>query len=347
MVVVLVLLAILAVLGGRSSPEAETTRIVAKIPIGAGSCVAIGVGSRVLVSTNRAAVVRIDPRRNRVVGRAISVGNFPCGLAVGAGSLWVDTYGENLVERVNLRSGKVVKRIRVGFRPWDVIFAAGSVWVYGGLRFLQVLSIAPVFPLVVARVAQHAGGAAIGVINSARIGAGFLGPVVATTLLTWTSPAAVYALLAAVTVVLRVVFRILFGGQEVGHVLLALPEVPLPGWAAGVRLLGPVTSEAVLAGLYDGLRLAAIILCVGAANSLANPTRLLKSLPGALYEIGVAVVVALTYAPNLIADVQRLRAARRLRRRPELHHCARLRLSDPQRARRQRPCRARDQLLVH
>ena len=86
-----------------------------------------------------------------------------------------------------------------------------------------------------------------------------------------------YAMLAALTVVLRVVFRVIFGGQEVGRVLLVLPEVPLPAWAAGVRLLGPVTSEALLAGLYDGLRLAAIILCVGAANSLANPKRLLAS----------------------------------------------------------------------
>ena len=91
-----------------------------------------------------------------------------------------------------------------------------------------------------------------------------------------------YLWLAALTVVLRVVFRILFGGQEVGHVLLALPEVPLPDWAAGVRLLGPVTSEALLAGLYDGMRLAAIIVCVGAANSLANPKRLLASVPPAL-----------------------------------------------------------------
>ena len=56
---------------------------------------------------------------------------------------------------------------------------------------------------------------------------------------------------------------------------------------------------------------------MGAANALANPARLLKSLPGALYEMGVAVVVALTFAPNLIADVQRLRAARRLRGRPD------------------------------
>lgn len=122
-----------------------------------------------------------------------------------------------------------------------------------------------------------------------------------------------YALLAAVTVVLRVVFRILFGGQEVGHVLLDLPEIPLPAWAAGVRLLGPVTSEAVLAGLYDGLRLAAVILCVGAANSLANPKRLLASVPPALYEIGTALVVAVTIFPQLADSARRVRAAQALR----------------------------------
>ncbi|KQV66012.1 cobalt ABC transporter permease [Nocardioides sp. Root122] len=122
-----------------------------------------------------------------------------------------------------------------------------------------------------------------------------------------------YALLAAVTVVARVVFRILFGGQEVGHVLLDLPEVPLPDWAAGIRLLGPVTSEALLAGLYDGLRLAAIILCVGAANSLANPKRLLASVPPALYEIGTAMVVAVTIFPQLADSARRVRAAQALR----------------------------------
>ena len=122
-----------------------------------------------------------------------------------------------------------------------------------------------------------------------------------------------YVLLAALTVVLRVVFRIIFGGQEVGHVLLALPEVPLPDWAAGVRLLGPITSEALLAGLYDGLRLATIILCVGAANSLANPKRLLASVPPALYEIGTALVVAVTIFPQLADSARRVRAAQALR----------------------------------
>lgn len=122
-----------------------------------------------------------------------------------------------------------------------------------------------------------------------------------------------YVLLAALTVVLRVVFRILFGGQEYGHVLVPLPEVPLPDWAAGVRLLGPITSEALLAGLYDGLRLGAIILCVGAANSLANPKRLLASVPPALYEIGTALVVAVTIFPQLADSARRVRAAQALR----------------------------------
>jgi energy-coupling factor transport system permease protein len=122
-----------------------------------------------------------------------------------------------------------------------------------------------------------------------------------------------YAMLAAYTVLFRVVFRIIFGGQEIGHVLLELPEVPLPDWAAGIRLLGPVTSEAVLAGLYDGLRLATIILCVGAANSLANPKRLLASVPPALYEIGAALVVAVTIFPQLADSARRVRAAQALR----------------------------------
>jgi len=73
----------------------------------------------------------------------------------------------------------------------------GSVWGYGTLRFLQVLCITPVFPLVVARIAQHGSGRVIGVINSARIGAGFLGPVAATTMLAWAPASAVYIILAA------------------------------------------------------------------------------------------------------------------------------------------------------
>jgi energy-coupling factor transport system permease protein len=61
------------------------------------------------------------------------------------------------------------------------------------------------------------------------------------------------------------------------------------------------------------MRLATMLVCVGAANTLANPKRLLASLPPALYEIGTAVVIALSLFPQLAESVQRVRRARRLR----------------------------------
>jgi DHA1 family multidrug resistance protein-like MFS transporter len=78
--------------------------------------------------------------------------------------------------------------------------ATGNIWSFGVLRFLQVLCIAPVFPLSVAAIAQRASGEAIGFVNSARIGAAFIGPVVATTLLSAMPPAAVYLVLAGLGV---------------------------------------------------------------------------------------------------------------------------------------------------
>ncbi|MGW4690571.1 energy-coupling factor transporter transmembrane protein EcfT [Streptomyces sp. NPDC004244] len=116
---------------------------------------------------------------------------------------------------------------------------------------------------------------------------------------------------------LRLVFSVLLGSPIPGtHLLFTLPEVPLPAWAQGIRFGGRVTAEQLVFAFYDGAKLAALLVCVGAANALANPARLLKSLPAALYEAGVAVVVAMTFAPNMVADVARLRTARRLRGRP-------------------------------
>jgi energy-coupling factor transport system permease protein len=106
---------------------------------------------------------------------------------------------------------------------------------------------------------------------------------------------------------------VLLGGGYGETVLVDLPRVPLPHWAAGVTLLGPVTTESLLGGLYDGMRLATIIICVGAANALANPRRMLASLPPALYEVGTAIVIALSLFPQLAESVQRVRRARRLR----------------------------------
>ncbi|MEU3193991.1 energy-coupling factor transporter transmembrane component T [Streptomyces sp. NPDC006992] len=134
----------------------------------------------------------------------------------------------------------------------------------------------------------------------------------------WARSYTAFLKLGLLVLTIRLVFAFLLGSPIPGsHVLVELPEVPLPDWARGVRIGGRVTAEGMVFALYDGLKLATLLVCVGAANALANPARLLKSLPGALYEAGVAVVVAMTFAPHLVADVRRLRAARRLRGRDD------------------------------
>ncbi|MCX5197035.1 energy-coupling factor transporter transmembrane protein EcfT [Streptomyces sp. NBC_00249] len=133
----------------------------------------------------------------------------------------------------------------------------------------------------------------------------------------WARSYGAFVKLGLFVIGLRLVFSVLLGSPIPGtHLLFTLPEVPLPSWAQGVRFGGRVTAEQLVFAFYDGAKLATLLICVGAANALANPARLLKSLPAALYEVGVAVVVAMTFAPNMVADVARLRTARRLRGRP-------------------------------
>lgn len=129
----------------------------------------------------------------------------------------------------------------------------------------------------------------------------------------WALAFRMYLVLGAFVVVTRVLYRVLLAGGDGTTVLFTLPEIPLPHWAVGITLLGPVSLESILAGAFDGLRLATMIVCVGAANALANPRRLLRSLPSALYEVGTAVVVAVTVFPQLVESLQRVRRARRLR----------------------------------
>ena len=133
----------------------------------------------------------------------------------------------------------------------------------------------------------------------------------------WARAFRLFLLLGLVVLTIRFVAQILFGMPIGTPVLFTLPEVALPRWAAGITLGGPVTGPSVLAAFADGARLAVMLALIGAANTLANPKRLLASLPAALYEVGVAVVVALSFAPSLIVAVGRVREARRLRGRTD------------------------------
>jgi energy-coupling factor transport system permease protein len=125
----------------------------------------------------------------------------------------------------------------------------------------------------------------------------------------WARAFRLYLWLGAFIVLVRVVLHVLVGFKFGEHRLWSLPSVELPG----ITLLGPVYLEGLLAAAAEGLRLAAIIACIGAANALANPKRLLRAVPGALHEVGTAVVIAVTVAPQLAESVQRVRRARVLR----------------------------------
>ncbi len=129
----------------------------------------------------------------------------------------------------------------------------------------------------------------------------------------WARAFRLYAVLGGFIVGLRIVLHVLVGLKWGQTVVLPLPLIELPSWTAGINLLGDVRLEGLLAATFEGLRLAVMILCIGAANALADPKRLLAALPGALQEIGTAIVVAISVAPQLAESVRRVHRARLLR----------------------------------
>ena len=129
----------------------------------------------------------------------------------------------------------------------------------------------------------------------------------------WARSYTAFLKLALLVIVVRILFQVLLSaGSQGPTVLFTLPEVPLPA-SSGLKLGGVVSLEAFLQAFYEGLQLATILCCVGAANALGSARRLLRYVPGALYEVGVASVIALTFAPQLVTDATRVRQAHRLR----------------------------------
>ncbi|MEX1209442.1 MAG: energy-coupling factor transporter transmembrane component T [Candidatus Nanopelagicales bacterium] len=129
----------------------------------------------------------------------------------------------------------------------------------------------------------------------------------------WARSFGFFLKLGLVVIAIRVLFQAIVAAPIGTTILVTLPSFTLPEIMAGVRLGGPITAESLIAALYDGMRLATILICIGAANSLASPARLLKAVPSALYEFGLSIVIAVTFAPQLVTDLDRIRSARRLR----------------------------------
>jgi hypothetical protein len=118
-----------------SMPPGSEGAIVARIrlPVPAFS-VATGEGL-VWALTRRpaAAVWRIDPRSNRVVGEPTRLPVDPWSIAVGAGSVWVTPNGaDGRLLRINPRTGRI--GVRISARPvyFGSVLAVGAGFVWTG-----------------------------------------------------------------------------------------------------------------------------------------------------------------------------------------------------------------------
>ncbi|WP_292906234.1 ATP-binding cassette domain-containing protein [Microbacterium sp.] len=122
--------------------------------------------------------------------------------------------------------------------------------------------------------------------------------------------------LAAIFVVARVVYRVLFHGADgSGVVLLPLPAVRLPAPFSWVTLLGPVTIDGLWGAVLSALPIAAVILLFGLLNALFDISRAFGLLArrGPLRGIARALAVAWSTLPGLGQAVRTVHTAQRLR----------------------------------
>ena len=129
----------------------------------------------------------------------------------------------------------------------------------------------------------------------------------------WSGAFALSAKLALSIIAIRIAIAILIGVPMPGTVLFQIPEIRLPSWMVGIRIGGPVTSQRLSTAVTEALMIATLILLCGAASSLASPHRLIRSLPKAMFNLGVTLSVATSVLPQTVKSVARIQSAKRLR----------------------------------
>jgi PQQ-like domain len=116
-----------------STPPGSEGAIVARIRL-PGSPFSVATGEGLVWALTRqpaAAVWRIDPRSNRIVGSPTRLPVDPWNIAVGAGSVWVTPNGaDGRLIRIDARTGRISARIsaRPIYFGSVLAFGAGFVW---------------------------------------------------------------------------------------------------------------------------------------------------------------------------------------------------------------------------
>ena len=131
------------------------------------------------------------------------------------------------------------------------------------------------------------------------------------------APLRAAVVLAVGFVLLRVVYRVVFGGAGagLGPVLLDLPRLRLDGPFSHITLLGPVTLLGLGNAAQSALPVAAVIVFFGLLNAIINVQALFArgAGRGPLRAISRSLVIAWATFPALLESVRRVRVARSLR----------------------------------
>lgn len=119
--------------------------------------------------------------------------------------------------------------------------------------------------------------------------------------------------IGATILVIRTIVGILIGVPIPGRTIFTLPTLHLPSWMPGIRIGGSVTIERLSSSIHEGIIIATLIALFGAATSLTSPHKLLRVTPSFIYEIGITLVIATSFFPQLATSARRIRTAQKLR----------------------------------
>lgn len=118
---------------------------------------------------------------------------------------------------------------------------------------------------------------------------------------------------AAFLVMTRVLLQNIFGYPMGSSVLFELPTLEMPSWFAGLRVGGAVTVESLDFSATEGLKIATSVLLIGAFLISVSPAQILRNAPAVVHHVGLVLVIALSFVPQLLIDAMRLRQASRWR----------------------------------
>jgi YVTN family beta-propeller protein len=103
--------------------------VAATIPVGPApiNLRAMTMGDGAVWVTVRDALVRLDPRTDRIAARIVV--HSPAGAAAAGGSVWVSDAEDGMLTRIDARTNRTVARVPVGAEPTSVALAGGFAWV--------------------------------------------------------------------------------------------------------------------------------------------------------------------------------------------------------------------------